>query len=110
MADPELLPTVVLEHARTGQPIVVDKDDYLARKDTRYANWRLLGHGDFIAPPPLPSQSPDPDLSAGDAPLPKSAGPEPACSKQANAKPACSKLANSRPARSKRGRRRRSRG
>ncbi len=100
MADPELLPTVVLEHARTGQPIVVDKDDYLARKETRYANWRLLGHGDFIAPPPLPSQSPDPDLSAGDAPPPKSAGPEPACWKPAS----------SRPARSKRGRRRRSRG
>jgi hypothetical protein len=84
---------------------VVDKDDYLARKETRYANWRLLGHGDFIAPPPLPSQSPDPDLSTGDAPPPKSAGPEPGSSKPASSKPA-----SSRPARSKRGRRRRSRG
>lgn len=61
MSDVELLPTVVLEHARTGQPIVVDKRDYLARKDGRYANWRLLGHGDFISPPPLPSESEEED-------------------------------------------------
>jgi len=52
----DLLPTVVLEHARTGQPLVVNLDDYLAEKDGRFANWRLLGHGDFIAPPPLPSE------------------------------------------------------
>lgn len=55
MSDVEILPTVVLEHARTGQPIVVDQRDYMARKDGRYADWRLLGQGDFIAPPPLPS-------------------------------------------------------
>src|SRR3546814_851958 len=39
------LPTVVLEHARTGQPIVVDLRDYLAARDARYADWRLLGPG-----------------------------------------------------------------
>jgi hypothetical protein len=50
---PDLLPTVVLENARTGQPQVVNLADYMAQKDTRYANWRLLAHGDFIAPPPL---------------------------------------------------------
>lgn len=58
MSDVEILPTVVLEHARTGQPIVVDHRDYMARKDGRYADWRLLGQGDFIAPPPLPSEEP----------------------------------------------------
>ncbi|WPZ36259.1 hypothetical protein T8K17_08925 [Thalassobaculum sp. OXR-137] len=56
MSDVEILPTVVLEHARTGQPIVVDQRDYMARKDSRYADWRLMGQGDFIAPPPLPSE------------------------------------------------------
>ncbi|MDF1791448.1 MAG: hypothetical protein P1U88_06025 [Thalassobaculaceae bacterium] len=68
MSDVEILPTVVLEHARTGQPIVVDQRDYMARKDGRYANWRLLGHGDFIAPPPLPSESPD-DANSSDTDL-----------------------------------------
>lgn len=57
MSDVEILPTVVLEHARTGQPIVVDERDYLARKDDRYANWRLLGQGGFVSPPPLPSET-----------------------------------------------------
>lgn len=60
MSDVEILPTVVLEHARTGQPIVVDQRDYMARKDGRYADWRLLGQGDFIAPPPMPSEEPAP--------------------------------------------------
>lgn len=50
---PDLLPTVVLEHARTGQPIIVDLKDYLAGRDERFANWRLLAHGDVIPPPPL---------------------------------------------------------
>lgn len=57
--------TVVLEHARTCQPIAVDQRDYLARRNGRYANWRLLGRGEFIAPPPLPSEAGAPD--AGDA-------------------------------------------
>lgn len=60
VSDVEILATVVLEHARTGQPIVVDQRDYMARKDGRYADWRLLGQGDFIAPPPLPSEEPTP--------------------------------------------------
>ncbi len=68
VSDVEILPTVVLEHARTGQPIVVDQRDYMARKDGRYADWRLLGQGDFIAPPPLPSEEGPP------APM-----PAPAC-------------------------------
>lgn len=57
MSDDGHLETVTLEHARTGQPIVVDQRDYLARRNGRYANWRLLGRGDFIAPPPLPSEA-----------------------------------------------------
>lgn len=64
---PELLPTVVLENARTGQPQVVNLADYLAHKDTRYANWRLLAHGDFIAPPPLAIDS-IPELQDPDRP------------------------------------------
>ena len=60
VSDVEILPTVVLEHARTGQPIVVDQRDYMARKDGRYADWRLLGQGDFIAPPPLQSEAQEP--------------------------------------------------
>lgn len=59
----ELLPTVVLEHARTGQPIVVDLRDYLAGKDGQYADWRMLAHGAAIPPPPLPSEG-GPDFAA----------------------------------------------
>lgn len=70
---PELLPTVVLENARTGQPQVVNLADYLAQKDTRYANWRLLAHGDFIAPPPLAIDS-VPELRDPDPPA-RSQGP-----------------------------------
>ena len=70
MSDVEILPTVVLEHARTGQPIVVDQRDYMARKDSRYADWRLLGQGDFIAPPPLPSEAVgEPDRAAKSVPV-----------------------------------------
>ena len=65
---PELLPTVVLENARTGQPQVVNLADYLAQKSTRYANWRLLAHGDFIAPPPLAIDS-IPELQDPDRPV-----------------------------------------
>jgi|GEM_PF-720164 len=59
----EPLPTVVLEHARTGQPIVVDLRDYLAGRDGRYADWRLLGQGGFIDPPKFRSEggAPDPE-------------------------------------------------
>ncbi|NQW12228.1 MAG: hypothetical protein HQ481_20370 [Alphaproteobacteria bacterium] len=66
----DLLPTVVLEHARTGQPIVVDLRDYLAGKDSRYANWRMLAHGAAMPPPPLPSEG-GPDFSADDYSDPK---------------------------------------
>ena len=64
----ETLPTVVLEHARTGQPIVVELRDYLAGKDGRYADWRLFGQGRFIDPPPLKSEGgpPDPEPSGND--------------------------------------------
>jgi hypothetical protein len=48
--------TVVLEHARTGQPLMVCRTDYLAAKDGRYANWRLLCDDASFAPPPLPSE------------------------------------------------------
>lgn len=61
MSDVETLPTVVLENARTGQPIVVDQRDYLARRHNRYANWRMLDDGGLIAPPPLPSEIADDD-------------------------------------------------
>lgn len=57
----ETLPTVTLEHARTGQPIVVDLRDYLAGKDGRYADWRLFGQGRFIDPPGLKSEGGPPD-------------------------------------------------
>lgn len=75
----EALPTVVLEHARTGQPIVVDLRDYLAERDRRYANWRLLGQGSFIDPPDLKSAGgpPDPELPDPGAPDPEPAGADP---------------------------------
>lgn len=62
----EELPTVVLEHARTGQPMVVDLRDYLAGRDGRYADWRLLGQGGFIDPPRLRSEGGPPDPEAPD--------------------------------------------
>lgn len=75
----EQLPTVVLEHARTGQPIVVDLRDYLAGQDGRYADWRLLGQGGFIDPPRLKSEGgpPDPDPPETDPADPGLPGPEP---------------------------------
>lgn len=62
----DTLPTVVLEHARTGQPIVVDLRDYLAGRDGRYADWRLLGQGGFIDPPRLRSEGGPPDPEPAD--------------------------------------------
>lgn len=76
----EQLPTVVLEHARTGQPIVVDLRDYLAGRDGRYADWRLLGQGGFIDPPKLKSEGGPPDPAAGEPeaePDPPVAAPSP---------------------------------
>src|SRR5690606_518413 len=66
----EELPTVTLEHARTGQPMVVDLRDYLAGRDGRFADWRLLGRGGFIDPPALPSEGgpPHPEDPAPEAP------------------------------------------
>lgn len=64
MPDTDCRETLVLEHARTGQPIFVDRHDYLARGNGRYANWRLLGRGAFIAPPPLPSEAGAPHAGA----------------------------------------------
>ncbi|MEQ8396506.1 hypothetical protein [Thalassobaculum sp.] len=74
----ETLPTVVLEHARTGQPIVVDLRDYLAGKDGRYADWRLFGQGRFIDPPPLKSEGgpPDPERPDPESPEPDDIEPE----------------------------------
>ena len=66
----EALATVTLEHARTGQPIVVDLRDYLAGRHGRYAQWRLLGHGAFIAPPPTLSEGGPPDPEPGPDPEP----------------------------------------
>src|SRR3546814_17045426 len=73
------LPTVVLEHARTGQPIVVDLRDYLAARDDRYADWRLLGQGGFVDPPRLPSEGgpPNPEPSDPEPPDPETPEPEP---------------------------------
>lgn len=70
----EELPTVVLEHARTGQPVVVDLRDYLAGRNGRFADWRLLGQGGFIDPPRLQS---DGGPSDPEPPEPESADPEP---------------------------------
>ncbi|MEQ8816557.1 MAG: hypothetical protein RLO51_26210 [Thalassobaculum sp.] len=68
----DTLPTVVLEHARTGQPVVVDLRDYLAGRDGRYADWRLLGQGGFIDPPKLRSEGgpPDPEPAGSEEPEP----------------------------------------
>ena len=73
----DTLPTVVLEHARTGQPVVVDLRDYLAGRDGRYADWRLLGQGDFIDPPKLKSEGGPPDPEPAD-PEPPDDEPDPA--------------------------------
>ena len=82
MSDVEILPTVVLEHARTGQPIVVDQRDYMARKDGRYADWRLLGQGDFIAPPPVRSEEgPSEEVCAALPPPPTAQPPAPCVQK-----------------------------
>ncbi|GHD42252.1 hypothetical protein GCM10017083_07050 [Thalassobaculum fulvum] len=72
----DTLPTVVLEHARTGQPVVVDLRDYLAGRDGRYADWRLLGQGGFIDPPGLKSEGGPPD-PAGPEPPDEEAAPAP---------------------------------
>ncbi len=75
----DTLPTVVLEHARTGQPIVVDLRDHLAGRDGRYADWRLLGQGGFIDPPRLKSEGgpSDPEPSDPEQSDQGPSGPEP---------------------------------
>lgn len=78
----EALPTVVLEHARTGQPIVVDLRDYLAERDRRYADWRLLGQGGFIDPPALASEGGPPDPEPADPEPPDIGAADPAASRR----------------------------
>jgi len=84
----ETLPTVTLEHARTGQPLVVDLRDYLAGSGGRFADWRLQGTAGFAAPPPLKSDGGpadpepvepelvEPDLVGPDLVGPDLVGPE----------------------------------
>jgi hypothetical protein len=72
--EPDLLPTVTLQHRYGEQRILANRADYIRGKDGRFRNWLLADDDPELRPPPcraIVETAPDP-------------APEPAPAKRLN--------------------------
>lgn len=61
--EPDLLPTVTLQHRYGEQRILANRADYIRGKDSRFRNWLLADDDSELRPPPCHAMAeavPDP--------------------------------------------------